>query len=57
MEGWNCTYCGYVYLPRHGNPSQGILPGLEFSDIPPSWKCPICGRDRDSFELCNHSTI
>lgn len=57
MDAWNCTYCGYVYSPRMGNPSQGVLPGLDFEDIPNDWKCPICGKDRDAFEMYSKSTI
>lgn len=57
LELWNCSYCGYVYSPRLGNPSQGVLPGLDFSEIPDGWRCPVCGKDKDTFGLFNQSTL
>ena len=50
MVKYRCTVCGYIYDPELGDPDSGIEPGTEFSDIPDSWVCPVCGVDKGSFE-------
>ncbi|MDB9482646.1 rubredoxin, partial [Dolichospermum circinale CS-537/05] len=27
-------------------------PGTAFEDIPDNWVCPVCGAQKDDFELC-----
>ena len=46
-----CSVCGYVYDPEKGDPDGGIAAGTSFEDIPDSWTCPVCGADKDKFEL------
>lgn len=41
-QKWICPPCGYIYDPKVGDTDSGIAPGTEFSDIPDSWRCPIC---------------
>jgi rubredoxin len=51
MSKYVCTVCGYVYDPELGDPDNGIAPGTPFEDIPDDWVCPVCGADKDQFEL------
>jgi rubredoxin len=44
-----CSLCGYLYDPAAGDPAHGIAPGTRFEDLPPEWKCPRCGADKDEF--------
>jgi len=48
LQRWICESCGFIYDPEEGDPDGGIPPGTEFSDIPDTWFCPVCGaRKRD----------
>ncbi len=51
MKKWECTVCGYVYEPEVGDPTQDILPGTPFEDLPDEWVCPECGVGKDMFEV------
>jgi rubredoxin len=44
-----CSLCGYLYDPAVGDPAHGIAPGTRFEDLPPEWRCPRCGADKDEF--------
>lgn len=44
-----CTPCGYIYDPEIGDEDSWISPGTEFSDIPDSWRCPVCGVTKSDF--------
>jgi protease I len=46
---YKCTKCTYVYDPAAGDPENGIEPGTPFSDLPSSWKCPLCGASKSQF--------
>ena len=50
MEKWVCTVCGYVYDPKTGDSTQGVLPGTSFDDLPEGWTCPECGVGKEFFE-------
>ena len=50
MQKYRCTVCGYTYDPLEGDPSEGIMPGTAFEDIPNDWRCPVCGVDKTEFE-------
>lgn len=50
MDKYRCTVCGYIYDPGVGDPTQGIGPGMAFSDLPDTWVCPECGVDKSQFE-------
>ncbi|MBL7158307.1 MAG: rubredoxin [Candidatus Omnitrophica bacterium] len=50
MSEYNCTRCSYVYIPSDGDPSQGIVKGITFENLPDSWACPICGASKDTFK-------
>lgn len=44
-----CQVCGYIYNPADGDPDGGIEPGVEFSNLPEDWVCPLCGAGKDEF--------
>lgn len=46
---YQCTVCGYIYDPAEGDPSQGVQPGTEFTNLPDNWVCPECGAEKDMF--------
>jgi len=46
-----CSVCGYVYDPEKGDTENGVAPGTRFEDIPDSWTCPVCGAEKDKFEM------
>ena len=47
---YRCIVCGYIYDPDKGDPTSGILSGVEFSALPDDWVCPECGAGKDQFE-------
>lgn len=42
-----CSVCGHIYDPKKGD--AGIEPGMDFSDVPPDWRCPVCGASKPKF--------
>ncbi len=48
-QQWFCVPCGYIYDPVYWDEDSGILPGVEFSDIPDNWRCPVCGVTKADF--------
>lgn len=48
-QKWLCIPCGYIYDPLIGDENSGIVPGTEFVDIPPNWRCPWCGVAKADF--------
>jgi rubredoxin len=44
-----CKVCGYIYDQEMGDPAQEIEAGTSFDDLPPTWRCPICGVGKDDF--------
>ncbi len=51
MDVYVCTVCGFKYDPEEGLPDGGIPPGTPFKDLPNDWVCPVCGADKDAFEI------
>jgi rubredoxin len=49
MKKYKCVICGYVYDPEAGDPSDGIMPGTQFADLPNDYICPVCGAGKDEF--------
>ena len=43
--------CGYEYDPAIGDPDNGIAPGTKWEDVPADFTCPVCGLDKDAFEV------
>lgn len=50
LKKYECTVCGYVYVPEDGDPEHGITPGTTFEDLPEDWVCPLCSVGKDMFE-------
>lgn len=46
---YECRSCGYVYEPAKGDSKGNIPVGTLFSDIPVSWRCPVCGVGKRAF--------
>jgi len=46
-----CNVCGYVYDPAEGDSESGIAPGTQFVELPDNWVCPLCGVEKDQFEV------
>ncbi|MFP4298094.1 MAG: rubredoxin [Spirulinaceae cyanobacterium] len=46
---FECRSCGYVYEPNKGDSTSNIDPGTRFEDLPPGWRCPVCGARRPQF--------
>lgn len=36
-----CDVCGYIY--------DDSVKTKAFDELPESWKCPVCGADKDAF--------
>lgn len=43
MAKYLCTVCQWVYDEEKE--------GTKFADLPEDWVCPICGAEKDVFEL------
>ena len=44
-----CRACGVIYDESKGDPDSGLAAGTRFEDIPPDWRCPVCGVGKDDF--------
>ncbi len=51
MQRYVCNVCGYIYDPEEGDPDNNIEPGTAFDAIPEDWVCPMCGAEKDEFEV------
>lgn len=50
-ERYKCLICGHIYDPAAGDPEHNIPAGTGFSDLSDDWKCPVCGTDKENFDL------
>ena len=50
-ERYKCLICGHIYDPAAGDPEHGVPAGTDFNDLPDDWKCPVCGTDKENFDL------
>jgi rubredoxin len=46
---WVCLICGWIYNEEEGLPEEGIGAGTRFSDIPDTWRCPLCDVGKEDF--------
>ena len=51
MKKYVCVVCGYIYDPEEGDPDNGVEPGTSFEEIPEDWVCPLCGAEKEDFEI------
>ncbi len=49
MDCYECRACGYTYEPTKGDGRTKVLAGVEFKDLPKSWRCPVCGASTTQF--------
>lgn len=45
-----CLDCIYAYQQTKGDPKNGVPAGTKFSDLPDTWRCPICGAKKTRFK-------
>lgn len=50
MDKYECP-CGYIYDPEEGDVDHNIYPVTPFKDLPDDWVCPLCGAEKEYFEL------
>ena len=50
---YKCVVCGYLYDSEDGDEEHGIAKGTSFDELPDDWVCPLCGADKNFFELLN----
>lgn len=48
---WMCLICGWIYDEAAGLPTDGVVPGTRWEDLPPNWTCPECGARKEDFEM------
>lgn len=51
MKTYVCIVCGFTYSEEAGLPSEGIVAGTKWEDIPGDWLCPDCGVAKSDFEM------
>lgn len=51
FKKFECTICGLVYDEELGLPSEGLVPGTKWADIPDDWSCPDCGVSKSDFDM------
>ncbi len=49
LPTYECRLCGYRYIPAEGDPKRNIAPGTAFTDLPETWRCPVCGARKSAF--------
>ncbi len=49
LDRYECRSCGYIYEPAKGDGDKGVAPMTPFTDLPPLWRCPVCGAKRPAF--------
>ena len=47
---YQCKDCIYAYDSEKGDPSNGIVPGTKFHELPGNWVCPVCGAKKGRFK-------
>lgn len=50
MRRYQCSVCGYVYDPVHGEPKAHVGIGVPWSHVESSFRCPVCGQGKAAFQ-------
>lgn len=48
---YQCLNCEFVYDEAEGMPDFDIAPGTRWEDLSDDWICPVCGSEKQDFEL------
>ena len=51
MARYGCVVCGWIYDEEEGYEEMGIAPGTPFEELPEDFTCPLCGVEKDQFDL------
>ncbi|HED24449.1 MAG TPA: rubredoxin [Firmicutes bacterium] len=57
MRSYMCELCDYTYDPKKGDPDRGVAPGTAFEDLPDDWTCPVCGAEKDEFQVVPETNL
>ena len=49
MDCYECRSCGYTYEPTKGDSRTKVPVGVQFRELPNSWRCPVCGASTSQF--------
>lgn len=49
LDRYECRACGYVYEPEKGDSKDSIAPNTPFTELPATWRCPVCGARKPQF--------
>jgi rubredoxin len=49
LDRYECRACGYIYEPERGDDKRQISGGTSFKELPPEWRCPVCGAPKSQF--------
>ena len=44
-----CGVCAEPYDAKKGDPKQDVIPGTAFAALPPVFRCPACGAEKDQY--------
>ena len=44
-----CRICWYVYDPQDGDEVGQVATNTPFSELPDSWRCPVCDAEKAMF--------
>lgn len=50
LDRYECRACGYTYEPTKGDDRAQIAPGTLFTELPVTWRCPVCSARPAQFE-------
>ncbi|MBL4826922.1 MAG: rubredoxin [Spongiibacteraceae bacterium] len=48
---YQCLNCDFVYDEAEGMPDYDISAGTRWEDLSDDWMCPVCGSEKQDFEL------
>lgn len=54
---YKCRVCGYQYDPSVGDKLNKIPAGVDFLDLPDSWRCPVCKYPKKEFRKLQNADI
>ena len=56
---YQCKHCSTVYDPQTGDPTNGVIAGTDFNDLPANYECPLCESPLEDFKVMAplHTTL